>query len=1001
MKKPPKPEALIVNNWPLQHWENLKGKQQKQFKYGGRISSFKFPFKITFSFDKPEVQSSAFVTLNFNIEFLKNPPPKGHTFQFIFSEQLYQGDKSKLLYEEFYYCFEESKKVYNFDRSFSRFRYDSEIESYPHIELIYYPTKYLPYEKQQVSNINYKGIQNPSNLCYIIVIIQMLYHLPAFKKLIYSRKTRELYNDKSSILRALQNTFIALNKSETGSISINALLYALKFKNVNEIQQNDAHQFLIFLLGELSSNAEMDHEIHDLFGFKTKTDNTITEELAWSLRLQGETFEEAIDLDRKAFKVEGQLAEKKQTFISLPKVLILHFNLYNEQNPNRKQRLDFNFPEKLDLTKYVEGGDEIKYNLYASIMHNGFLNSGHYYIYLKPKLDGNYCLFNNENVSEQSNPSYFLNFANAKDTKEQKEYRDSSYPYILVYTRNDCETELGKSEDISVPDYLINPSQNEETKIQFTIRDRLSLASNINNGYIGFSPENNSYQTNIEASSSCTYSELYEIVKEKTQKSKFRLYVRTQDSIIGTLIEKTEDHQISELASQILFLDELDAVEPFELKQHEIRIFQVYFDPSTTHFEFLAMRTVNFQEQISSLIPSTKLLLTRNKQQNQEQNSHIIPNSFDIYIDNLTGLLSKCSPYRKFDGMKNGTILIFVPTNVKPAVISDVEPTSYSNLHRLPMYFEEDRQLTLENYYAQKHAIWEFKVFLFDYAEDYIIQVPFSIKNRKFIQFLIKITKFHYSQNDDEILIFPVEYQGYPESRPISLSSYGNLKENNLSSYTAFYLDIAHELKGQLFKKVSESTIATIRVTISEDGFHTSQIKQTTNEFGFSPNDIVESLNLQLKTPFRCREIITSTSHPVDLDKKLPKDKMYYHLHFEPDFKQIYEENGGKEEYHEIAVQTGYFNQNNNICIYGQSIMMQVFEGQTCQTLINRYKELAGIDDEEIEFVVVDKEMNYPPLYQPEQCGSMVEASKLGYSLIVIKDPIRFQRREVINEARF
>ena len=145
---------------------------------------------------------------------------------------------------------------------------------------------------------------------------------------------------------------------------------------------------------------------------------------------KGETFEEAIDLDRKAFKVEGQLAEKKQTFISLPKVLILHFNLYNEQNPNRKQRLDFNFPEKLDLTKYVEGGDEIKYNLYASIMHNGFLNSGHYYIYLKPKLDGNYCLFNNENVSEQSNPSYFLNFANAKDTKEQKEYRDSSYPYI-------------------------------------------------------------------------------------------------------------------------------------------------------------------------------------------------------------------------------------------------------------------------------------------------------------------------------------------------------------------------------------------------------------------------------------------------------------------------------------------------------------------------------------------------------------------------------------------
>ena len=135
-------------------------------------------------------------------------------------------------------------------------------------------------------------------------------------------------------------------------------------------------------------------------------------------------------------------------------------------------------------------------------MHTGFLSSGHFYIYLRPNM-GPYVLFNDENVQLCKDPKQFLDFS-------EKQF--SSYPYILIYIRNDCKDELFCKQNHSIPDYVLNSNRGEEIKIQFTIRTPISLASNINEGFIGFSITNKSHQYVVEANSRQTFQELYQIV---------------------------------------------------------------------------------------------------------------------------------------------------------------------------------------------------------------------------------------------------------------------------------------------------------------------------------------------------------------------------------------------------------------------------------------------------------------------------------------------------------
>ena len=92
---------------------------------------------------------------------------------------------------------------------------------------------------------------------------------------------------------------------------------------------------------------------------------------------------------------------KKISFWKLPKVLIIVLKRFG--NDGIKKTNLINFPFELDLCKYCIGyrKNTFKYDLISVANHDGSLNGGHYYSYVK-NLNGKWYNYNDTNVSEMS-----------------------------------------------------------------------------------------------------------------------------------------------------------------------------------------------------------------------------------------------------------------------------------------------------------------------------------------------------------------------------------------------------------------------------------------------------------------------------------------------------------------------------------------------------------------------------------------------------------------------
>ena len=91
--------------------------------------------------------------------------------------------------------------------------------------------------------------------------------------------------------------------------------------------------------------------------------------------------------------------DKKINFWSLPKILIIVLKRFD--NRGRKKTNIIKFPFELDLSKYCVGykKNTYKYNLISVANHDGSLNFGHYYSYVK-NANGKWYTYNDTVVSQ-------------------------------------------------------------------------------------------------------------------------------------------------------------------------------------------------------------------------------------------------------------------------------------------------------------------------------------------------------------------------------------------------------------------------------------------------------------------------------------------------------------------------------------------------------------------------------------------------------------------------
>ena len=859
-------------------------------------------------------------------------------------------------------------------------RWDTEIDvNRLNMQFTIWPTTEI---NKKIKRPPLPGLQRSSNTCYMNVIIQALYHIPAFRRLVYDISTKDMVRDERKLAVALQLLFNKMFTTKDEYISIDGLLTAFNMDRTNDIEQDDTHQFLISIFNELGQISGVKEKILDIFGFKhlSGKSKNVEDDIFWSLNLvQGKTFIENIELDRAPYTLEnGETAQ--DIFMTLPKMLIIHLSI-SEKEKGKKTTPYINFPEKLDLSKYVQN-DEYKkkgeYSLYCVIMHNGFMASGHFYACLRPSFASKFVTFNDKIVSYEKNILMLL-----KQNEKNKSKKPDAYPYLFIYFRNDCKEELGPKQGYKMPSYINDGTLIEERKLTFLVRTKLCLAHNINNGIIGFSQSNATHTYRVEANSKDSYNKLYQIVKEETKtKNDFRLWIRNKESLIGSQIPKTDDNKLVELNDNILFMDELDFTEQFKLPFNQIRLFLVYFDPRETKFEFIAARTVTVNDKIRSIVPSTIKLLNHNGHKEFGPNT-----KFDIYNDDLTRRPVNKAMDTVFvtKSFKQGSILIFVPSEVPPKV--EKQPALSSQPFTLKHFYEKERVITIENYYEHKFCSWDFRVLFFGDKKDIVINIPCTKKLSTLVDLLVECTNEKYDRGKDEFLIFPVEYENYPDVRPLIDPSPESSIEKAIPTRTAFYFYIAYGHKGEIFIDQTKNSpkYALVRVSLSKDGVNRSAMYETVVKIPFTPKDVAESLKLTLPETTRIRNIVSSAKWaPLTWDTKI--DERFYHIRFEE---------WNKCE-NEITVLTGDTTKNNNLYFYGEPFLLPVNENETFNALEGKFMS-AFVDNHQAvptDFIIINQDAAIVDEYFNDSMVPIIEAAKKGFRFVATKCPSKYKERK-------
>lgn len=90
-------------------------------------------------------------------------------------------------------------------------------------------------------------------------------------------------------------------------------------------------------------------------------------------------------IDYKCEKCNNNKNNKiEKKIMNIPKTLIMKIKkYYNIDNKMIKNNQLIKYPPILDIQNYIIGNESVKYELYAIINHVGFINSGHYYSYVK------------------------------------------------------------------------------------------------------------------------------------------------------------------------------------------------------------------------------------------------------------------------------------------------------------------------------------------------------------------------------------------------------------------------------------------------------------------------------------------------------------------------------------------------------------------------------------------------------------------------------------------
>ncbi len=345
------------------------------------------------------------------------------------------------------------------------------------------------------------GLLNQGSTCYLNSLLQTLFHLPEFRRVIYCMPTTADVQDAKSVPFALQRLFCLLETSDA-ALSTKHLTTSFGWSSNEAFVQHDIHELTRILLDNLEEKLVrngMENGIKRLFcGVQENYINVpdagycgVREEPFYDLQLvvkdisdiykSFDAFVQPEILDgRNKYCLERggeksyHCAEKGIRFRQFPPVIILHlarFDFDPFKGEMCKVFSRWDFFEQLNLARYLPAGTSAElseYALHSVLVHSGSdAKFGHYYCFVK--VGSVWLKFNDELVAEAEPSSVFgANFGGSQMSYWGTETPLSTNAYMLVYVRKSLLSTLmrplGPEE---LPPHLVAHLQREkETELR-------------------------------------------------------------------------------------------------------------------------------------------------------------------------------------------------------------------------------------------------------------------------------------------------------------------------------------------------------------------------------------------------------------------------------------------------------------------------------------------------------------------------------------------------------
>ncbi|OHT12004.1 hypothetical protein TRFO_18287 [Tritrichomonas foetus] len=325
----------------------------------------------------------------------------------------------------------------SFNNGFDGFQ-DDFIDDYHNMGILF---PQIAYDTTLFSQ-KYAGLKNQGATCYMNSLLQALFHLPAFRSLVYKINDKIDKPDEENIPLNLKLLFARMQKNCFSSISTQDLTRSFGWTSSLTFMQHDVQEFCRVLLGNLENKmrgTDYNDSIKYIFGgvYKTYTkginvefyNSKETDFYDLSLEVNGceniyQSFDKYVEKEilcgDNQYNTEQygkQDVEMGIEFVKFPRVLYLHlkrFQIDPETNSSIKINSRLEFYNKINLTKYLAPNSDIhknsltellcdtkkgfEYELFGVLVHSGTTVSGHYYAFLRPTIDDDWHEFNDSTV---------------------------------------------------------------------------------------------------------------------------------------------------------------------------------------------------------------------------------------------------------------------------------------------------------------------------------------------------------------------------------------------------------------------------------------------------------------------------------------------------------------------------------------------------------------------------------------------------------------------------